>query len=52
MLQLFRNVASLIREGVLQSEVGQTFAMDQIADAVRVADQPGRAGKILLRLGS
>jgi NADPH:quinone reductase-like Zn-dependent oxidoreductase len=52
MLRLFRNVAALIREGVLQTEVGQTFSMDQITEAVRQADQPGRSGKILLRLSS
>jgi NADPH:quinone reductase-like Zn-dependent oxidoreductase len=52
MLRLFRNVAALIRDGVLQTEVGQTFATDQVKDAVKAAEQPGRSGKVLLRLGS
>jgi hypothetical protein len=51
MLRLFRSIGNLMREGVLTSDVGPTFTMDQVRDAVRQAAQPGRQGKVLLRLG-
>ena len=48
-LLLFREVASLMRSGVVTSEVGRSFRMDQIAEAVREAERSGRRGKVLLR---
>jgi NADPH2:quinone reductase len=48
-LRLFAEVARLIRSGVLATEVGPTFPLDRIADAVRQAEAVGRAGKVLLR---
>lgn len=50
-LKLVRTLTNLILEGVLKSEVGATFPMEQIADAVRMAEAPGRGGKALLKLG-
>jgi hypothetical protein len=49
-LRLVRRIANLIREGVLSSEVGQSYRLDQIADAVREAEKVGRGGKVLLRM--
>ena len=40
------------REGILTTEVGATFALDDIQAAVRQAALPGRDGKVLLRIGS
>jgi len=50
MLKLFRRIKGLLRAGVLTSEVGASFALDQIKDAVRQAETPGRHGKVLLRM--
>jgi NADPH:quinone reductase-like Zn-dependent oxidoreductase len=50
MLGLFRQVGQLLREGVLTTDIGGTFPMDQVQAAVRQAAQPGRQGKVLLRL--
>jgi NADPH:quinone reductase-like Zn-dependent oxidoreductase len=52
MLRLFGRVTRLIREGVLTSEFGATFPLDEIKAAVRQAEQPGRQGKVLLRIGT
>src|SRR5262249_55306537 len=41
MLGLFRRVGRLLREGVLTTEMGATFPMDQVQAAVRQAAQPG-----------
>jgi NADPH:quinone reductase-like Zn-dependent oxidoreductase len=51
MLWLFRQIGKLIRDGVLFSEVGKSFALTDIHAAVRQAQQPGRQGKVLLRIG-
>jgi NADPH:quinone reductase-like Zn-dependent oxidoreductase len=50
MLWLFRQIGKLIRDGVLVSEVGKTFALTDIHAAVRQAAQPGKQGKVLLRM--
>jgi NADPH:quinone reductase-like Zn-dependent oxidoreductase len=52
MLGLFRRITSLMREGVLTTDIGQTFPLDEIRAAVRQAAQPGRYGKVLLRIAS
>jgi NADPH:quinone reductase-like Zn-dependent oxidoreductase len=51
MLMLFRKIGKLIRESVLASEVGKSFPLSDIHAAVRQAAQPGRQGKVLLRMG-
>jgi NADPH:quinone reductase len=50
LLRLFRRIGQLLKQGVLTSDIAATYAMDQIAEAVRQVDQPGRQGKVLLRL--
>ncbi len=49
-LLLFRDIASLIRQGTLRSEIGRIYPLDQIHKAVEDADSVGRQGKVLLRL--
>lgn len=51
-LLLFREIAALIRQGTLRSEIGKTYPLREIKDAVREAALIGRKGKILLRLGN
>jgi NADPH:quinone reductase-like Zn-dependent oxidoreductase len=52
MLMLIRRIGTLMRAGVLTSEVGETFSLDQIKDAVRLAEKPGRQGKVLLNIAA
>jgi NADPH:quinone reductase-like Zn-dependent oxidoreductase len=52
MLRLFRQIKGLMRQGVLGTEVGNTFPMEEVHSAVRLAATPGRQGKVLLRLGT
>jgi NADPH:quinone reductase-like Zn-dependent oxidoreductase len=52
MLLLFRKLGGLIQSGVLATEVGATFPLNDVRAAVRQAVQPGRQGKVLLRIGS
>ena len=52
MALLFTRIGKLIRSGVLATEVGATFPLNDIRAAVREADSPGRQGKVLLRVGS
>ncbi len=49
-LLVFREVASMIRKGVLASEIGRTYSLAELGNAVREADTVGRHGKVLLRL--
>ena len=51
MILMFREVARLIRDGVLATEPGRGFPLDAVADAVREAETTGRQGKVLLRIG-
>jgi NADPH:quinone reductase-like Zn-dependent oxidoreductase len=46
----FVQVIRMIREGVLATEPGPTFSLDQIGEAVRAAEIPGHRGKVLLRI--
>jgi NADPH:quinone reductase-like Zn-dependent oxidoreductase len=51
LLGLFRQIGDLLKQGILTSEVGATFALEDIHAAVRAAEQPGRTGKVLLQIG-
>jgi NADPH:quinone reductase len=51
MLRLFRRITRLLRAGVLTTEVAASYPLDQIQEAVRKAEAPGRRGKVLLCLG-
>jgi NADPH2:quinone reductase len=50
MLWLFRQIGKLMRDGVLVSDIGKSFALTDIHAAVRQAQQPGRQGKVMLRM--
>jgi NADPH:quinone reductase-like Zn-dependent oxidoreductase len=51
MLRLFRQITSLMREGVSVTDIGAVYPLDQVREAARAAATPGRQGKVLLRLG-
>jgi NADPH:quinone reductase-like Zn-dependent oxidoreductase len=48
MLRLFRQIAGLMREGAIHTQVAAKFPLDEIQAAVRQAETPARPGKILL----
>jgi hypothetical protein len=39
-------------KGVLTTDIGPVFPLDEIKAAVRQASTPGRQGKVLLRMSS
>ncbi len=49
-LSLMRTLGGLIQQGVLTAEVGESFPLTEVVSAVRAAEQPGKAGKVLLRM--
>jgi NADPH2:quinone reductase len=49
-LLLFREIASLIRQGVLRSEIGRIYPLHEIQAAAREAATIARQGKVLLKL--
>jgi NADPH:quinone reductase len=49
-LVLFREIAALIRQGVLNSDIGASFFLEEIKQAVSRAEAVGRGGKLLLKL--
>jgi NADPH:quinone reductase-like Zn-dependent oxidoreductase len=51
-LRLVRTIRQLIRAGVLTSEIGETYPLARVQDAVKAAAAPGKAGKVLLRIGT
>ena len=48
--RLMKRIGRLLLAGVLTSAVGATYPLEQVQEAVREAAQPGRHGKILLRI--
>jgi len=52
MLRLFRQVRSMMREGVLRTTFAGTYPLEEIKKAVQHAAAPGKGGKVLLRLGT
>jgi len=52
MIRLFRRIHELMAKGVLSTDIGPVFPLDDIKAAVRQASTPGRHGKILLRINS
>ncbi len=52
MLKLFGQIQRLLRAGVLTSEVGATYPLEEVRRAAQHAAQAGRQGKVLLRIGS
>jgi len=52
MLGLLRTVRKLALEGVFETQVTDTFPLDEVSRAVTTAIAPGRTGKVMLRIGS
>jgi NADPH:quinone reductase-like Zn-dependent oxidoreductase len=50
MIGLFRRIHQLMAKGVLRTDIGPVFPLDDIQAAVRQASTPGRHGKILLKM--
>ena len=50
MLKLFRQITRLMQADILTTPVQATFELDQVKDAVTLAETPGRHGKVLLRM--
>jgi NADPH:quinone reductase len=51
MLSLIRRIGKLFRAGVVTSEIGATFGLDDVQQAVRQAGSVGKHGKVILRIG-
>ena len=51
-LRLIKTVAGLVTAGVLDSEIGETFSLERVVDAVTASETPGRDGKVLLEMGA
>lgn len=51
-LRVIRTVRRLLADGVIRTEAGTAFPLDQITEAVRLATTDGKAGKVLLRIGT
>jgi NADPH:quinone reductase-like Zn-dependent oxidoreductase len=49
-LLLFREIAALLRNGVLTSEIGPSYPLQDVKQAVRQAETVGRDGKVLLTI--
>lgn len=50
-LRLVKQVSKLVRDDVLAAEIGATFPLAQVREAVAASEQSGRHGKVLLRIG-
>lgn len=50
-LRLIKKVGKLVSSGVLASDVGESFKLNDVRAAVEASEQKGRGGKVLLRLG-
>jgi NADPH:quinone reductase-like Zn-dependent oxidoreductase len=49
---VLRAVRRLALDGVFQTQVSETYPLENAASAVAAALQPGRSGKIMLTIGS
>jgi NADPH:quinone reductase-like Zn-dependent oxidoreductase len=52
LLGVLRAVKRLTIEGVFHTEIGTTFPLEEAAQAVAAALEPGRTGKVMLRIGA
>lgn len=52
LLSVLRQVKKLMVKGVFDTQVGQRFPLDQVADAVAVSLQTGRTGKVMLEIAN
>jgi NADPH2:quinone reductase len=52
MLRLFRQVRTMMGDGVLQTTFSGSYALEEIKKAVEHAAGPGKGGKVLLKIGT
>lgn len=50
LLGVLRTVRRLMARGMFDTEVTETFGLDQVSEAIAAATQPGRTGKIMLSI--
>ncbi len=50
-LLLMRRITGLIKDGILTTDVCESFPLTRISEAVTAATQPAREGKVLLQIG-
>ncbi|MFH5803019.1 zinc-dependent alcohol dehydrogenase family protein [Alienimonas sp. DA493] len=50
-LRVMRTVGKLLSTGVIANDVGESFPLDRVAEAVAEAEKPGRGGKAWLTIG-
>jgi len=48
-MKLVRRITGLIQSGILSTEIGQQYSLDQITDAVRASEDQSVSGKIVLK---
>jgi len=51
LLDVLRTVRRLMVRGMFDTEVTETFGLDQVNEAIAAATRPGRTGKVMLRIG-
>ena len=51
LLGVLRTVRRLMARGMFDTEVTETFELDQVGKAIAAATRPGRKGKVMLRIG-
>ena len=51
LLATLRRVKRLMVQGIFDTEISDTFSLEQVADAIAAATRTGRTGKVLLELG-
>jgi NADPH:quinone reductase-like Zn-dependent oxidoreductase len=49
-LGLVRTLGRLVGDGTLAQKIGATFPLGRIADAARAAEEPGRDGKVIVKI--
>jgi NADPH2:quinone reductase len=52
LLGVVRTVKRLMKKGLFDTEVTETFGLEQVSDAIAAATRPGRKGKVMLRIGA
>jgi NADPH:quinone reductase-like Zn-dependent oxidoreductase len=50
LLGVLRTVKRLMGGGMFDTEVTETFELDQVSEAIAAATRPGRTGKVMLRI--
>jgi NADPH2:quinone reductase len=51
-LFLLKQIAKLMQEGVLVTDIAQVFPLERVNEAIQCAETPGRQGKVLLKIGA